>query len=181
MFKRLVKYKGSNIFERGVWVGKHPFNDNHIVLTPNGAYESRTIRRLSTAENFSGVDIFTAKGLPWSYSPQRILMKHAGQAQKYRQPTLEVEASEEEMKEIANAVASGVVTPAPGLQGQPMTPAMIGNAAPATPATRREDVQESPKNVLYKLRGPLRSKTRNMRPKEQTRQFLQGGHKTRGH
>ena len=68
MFKRLVKYKGSNIFERGVWVGKHPFNDNHIVLTPNGAYESRTIRRLSTAENFSGVDIFTAKGLPWSYS-----------------------------------------------------------------------------------------------------------------
>ena len=75
MFKRLVKYKGSNILERGVWVGKHPFNDNHIVLTSNGAYESRTIRRLSTAENFSGVDIFTAKGLPWSYSRQGILMK----------------------------------------------------------------------------------------------------------
>ena len=105
---------------------------------------------MSTAENFSGVDIFTAKGLPWSYSPQGILMKHAGQAQKYRQPTLEVEASEEEMKEIANAVASGVVTPAPGLQGQPMTPAVINNAAPATPATRRDEVQESPKNVQIK-------------------------------
>ena len=47
-------------------------------------------------------------------------MKHAGQAQRYRQPTLEMEASEEELTAIAQDVATGVVTPAPGCQ--PMTP-----------------------------------------------------------
>ena len=42
-------------------------------------------------------------------------MKHAGQAERYRQPTIEMEASEEELKEIAQEVATGVVTPVPGL------------------------------------------------------------------
>ena len=41
-----------------------------------------------------------AKGFPWSYFAQGVLMKHAGQAQRYRQPTLEMDADEEELKEI---------------------------------------------------------------------------------
>ena len=133
LFKRLVKYKASDTFERGIWVGKNCWNDQHVILTPEGAFESRTIRRCAPEESFRATDMVVAKGLPWSYSPQGILMRHGGQAQRYRQPTLEAEATEEELKAISEAIAAGVVTPAPGLHGQPKTPAMaIG--APSTPA-----------------------------------------------
>ena len=44
-------------------------------------------------------------------------------------------ATEEEMKAITDAVAAGVVTPAPGLKPQPVTPGMpTTSAAPQTPA-----------------------------------------------
>ena len=133
MFKRIVQYKGSGTFERGIWAGKHPWTDCHIILTENGAFESRTIRRLAPEDSFKSVDILCARGLPWSYSPQGILMRHAGQAQKYRMPTLETDATEEDMKQIATDVAAGVVTPAPGLRAQPTTPG-IAIPAPSTPA-----------------------------------------------
>ena len=97
MFKRSIRNKGSAGFEKGIWATEHPWNDNHVVLSTTGAYEARAIRRLSPEESFSGPEIFTAKGLPWSYSAQGILMKHAGQAQRYRQPTIEMEASEPAM------------------------------------------------------------------------------------
>ena len=74
-----------------------------------------------------------AKGPPGSYSPQVILMRHGGQAQRYRQPTLEAESTEEELKAISEAIAAGVVTPAPGLHGQPKTPAIGATGAPTTP------------------------------------------------
>lgn len=142
MFRRLVKYKGSNTFERGRCLG----------WKATGAYESRatgdcrqqrTSMVLMSSLQRSSLELL-------SYSPQGILMRHAGQAQKYRRPTLEMEASEEETKEIANAGATGVVTPAPALQGQPMTPAVVGTAAPVTPAPKRDEVQESPKNAQMK-------------------------------
>ena len=138
MFKRMTKYKASDTFERGVWVGKHSWNDTHIILTPEGAFEARTIRRLPVEESFIGTDMIIAKGLPWAYSPQGIMMKHGGSAQRYRQPTLENEATEEEMKMITEAVAAGVVTPAPGLKPQPTTPCLPPVTAPMTPAIGRE-------------------------------------------
>ena len=67
--KKMVKYKGNNVFERGIWAGKR--NDSHVVLTPDGAFEARTIRRLAAGENFIATDMVIAKGRPWSYSPQR--------------------------------------------------------------------------------------------------------------
>ena len=137
MFKRLTKYKASDTFETGIWVGKHSWNDNHIILTPEGAFEARTIRRLAVEDSFKATDMIIAKGLPWSYSPQGIMMKHGGSAQRYRQPKLENEATEEEMKAITEAVAAGVVTPAPGLKPQPTTPG-FPVPAPTTPAIGRE-------------------------------------------
>ena len=63
-------------------------------------------------------------------------MKHAGQAQRHRQPTLEMEASEEELTAIAQDVATGVVTPAPGCQ--PMTPGItLTMGGPSTAAAPR--------------------------------------------
>ena len=55
-------------------------------------------------------------------------MRHGGQAQRYRQPTLETVGPEEELKAVTDAVAAGVVTPAPGSRA-PMTPG-IATAAP---------------------------------------------------
>ena len=129
MFKKLTKYKANDIFERGVWVGKHSWNDHHVVLTAAGAFEARTIRRLAAEQAFIASDLVIVKGLPWAYSPQGSLMKHAGAAQRYRQPTLEAEASEEELKAVRDAVAA----PAPGLRAQPSTPGLAGGA-PVTPA-----------------------------------------------
>ena len=62
LFKKIVKFKGNNIFERGVWAGKHPWNDTHVILTPEGAFESRTIRRLAVGENFIATDIVFFQG-----------------------------------------------------------------------------------------------------------------------
>ena len=134
LFKKMVKYKGNNVFERGIWAGKRPWNDSHVILTPDGAFEARAIRRLAAGENFIATDMAIAKGLPWSYSPQGILMRHAGDTQRTRIPSLEVEAEENEMKEIAADVASGLIGPTPGLRTPaPRTPG-VGQAAPGTPA-----------------------------------------------
>lgn len=68
MYKDVTALKGEAVYKRGVWVGKSFWSDSHIVLTPKGA-----IRRLTT--QFSADDLVMAKGLPWSFSPQGILMK----------------------------------------------------------------------------------------------------------
>ena len=101
----MIQYIGSTAFEKGIWVGKNPWNDNHIVISPDGAHEARTIRRLAPEESFNGFEMVVAKGFPWAYSPQGILMKHAGQTARDRQPTLEGEASEEDLKAIADSIA----------------------------------------------------------------------------
>ena len=36
MFKRSIRNKGSAGFEKGIWVTKHPWNDNHVVLSTTG-------------------------------------------------------------------------------------------------------------------------------------------------
>lgn len=64
VFKKLVQYKGSNTFHRGIWVGKNQWND------AEEAFEARTIRRLAMEESFVATDMVIAKGLPWSYSPK---------------------------------------------------------------------------------------------------------------
>ena len=65
MFRKLTQYKGNNTFHRGIWVGKNQWNDAHVILTPEGAFESRTIRRLAMEESLVATDIVIVKGLPW--------------------------------------------------------------------------------------------------------------------
>ena len=86
-----------------------------MILTPDGAFEARATD-WQLVRHFIAADMAIAKGLPWSYSPQGILMRHAGDTQRTRIPTLEVEAEENEMKEIAADVASGLIGPTPGLR-----------------------------------------------------------------
>lgn len=78
MFKRMVqyRYKAVALSRLGIWAGKHLWTDCHVLLTENGAFEARTIRRLAPEDSFKNAEILFAKGLPWRYSPQGILKKH---------------------------------------------------------------------------------------------------------
>ena len=126
LFKKIIKFKGNNFFERGVWAGK-------LILTPDGAFEARTIRRLATGENFIATDIVIAKGLPWSYSPQGILMRHAGQTQRTRQPALEMGADDNEMRQIATG----------GIRDTSTEDTWIGSGSPRNTHLRSlEDAEE---------------------------------------
>ena len=132
MHKRVVRNKGSDGFIGGIWCGKHVWNDVRVVLTPEGAYEARTIRRLAAEQSFKALEMVVAKGLPWNFSPQGILMKRIVGRQQ-RNPTVEADINPDELEEMSKTVAAGLVTPAPGLAAQPKTPARAF-AAPMTPA-----------------------------------------------
>lgn len=151
------------MFAQGISCGKHSFNDCHIVLMPEGACEARTIRRLAPEQAFNGPAMIPCRGLPWAYSPQGILVKHGGQAQKYRQPTLEAEI-QPELETIAQTVAAGLVTPAPGLHGASQG---IGDAAPTTPALlhllRRGDMRRLRRETA---RGRIRQVTKEVSREE---------------
>ena len=112
-----------------------------------------------------------AKGLPWNYPPQGILMKRViGSPQ--RNPTIEAEINPDELEEMSKTVAAGLVTPAPGLTAQPKTPAMQ-LAAPEKPAiqtnagqkrsaegaqeeepeAKKHDLETSPRRLAMKREG----------------------------
>ncbi|CAJ1423224.1 unnamed protein product [Effrenium voratum] len=76
MYRHLTAFKGEPRFGRGIWVGKSPWTDCHIVLTPGGAVESRTVKRIP--DQFIGTDLVIVKGLPWNYSVCGVLMKKTG-------------------------------------------------------------------------------------------------------
>ena len=48
MYKDVTALKGEAVYKRGVWVGKSFWSHSNVVLTPEGAVESRSIRRLTT-------------------------------------------------------------------------------------------------------------------------------------
>ena len=60
LFKSMTPWKGDDVFHSGVWVGKSHWNDNHILMTPNGVVEARSIRRL--IDQFNSFSIHFAKG-----------------------------------------------------------------------------------------------------------------------
>ena len=110
MYKDITSLKGEPVYKRGVWVGRSTWSDSHIVLTPKKAVEARSIRRLP--QQFHAEDMVAARGLPWNYSAQGILMKHRSTMR----PAMEIEdvAEDEEerrAKQAGRAVAMGLITP----------------------------------------------------------------------
>ena len=105
-YKDVTALKGEAVYKRGVLVGKSFWSDSHIVLTPKGAVESRRIRRLTT--QFSADDLVVAKGLPWSFSPQGILMKMKAPTTRRAEGIEEAEDNIEEKARQAGAAVSVV-------------------------------------------------------------------------
>ena len=138
MYKDITSLKGEPVYKRGVWVGRSTWSDSHIVLTPKKAVEARSIRRLP--QQFHAEDMVAARGLPWNYSAQGILMKHRSTMMR---PAMEIEdvAEDEEerrAKQAGRAVAMGLITPmasgavTPGLAA-PQTPRMMLSSMPDNP------------------------------------------------
>ena len=133
LYKALSPWKGDAVFKRGVWVGKSTWSDCHVILTPSGAVEARSIRRLP--EQFNSVDIHFARGLPWAYTGMGVLMKHGGHRRR-REAVPVMDATEEEVMGMTKQIAMGLATPmlagggfvtpgAPRTQAAPMTPGRL--------------------------------------------------------
>ena len=61
------KHKGDVQWRKGLWVGLNEKSGAHILLTPDGALESRSVRRLPKEQQWSAEAVVAAKGLPWDY------------------------------------------------------------------------------------------------------------------
>ena len=125
MYKDITALKGEPVYKRGVWAGRSTWSDSHIVLTPKGAVEARSIRRLP--QQFHAEDMVAARGLPWNYSTRGIRMKHRSTMMR---PAIEIEEVDEDeenkrARQAGQAVAMGLKA-----QGGATTP---GIPAPETP------------------------------------------------
>ena len=67
IFHKASKHRGDLQWLRGVYLGVHERNGAHILGTPDGVYESRSIRRLPAEEQWNAEMVLGMKGLPWSY------------------------------------------------------------------------------------------------------------------
>ncbi|CAE7337252.1 unnamed protein product [Symbiodinium sp. CCMP2592] len=59
------KFKGDLQWQKGVFAGVNERRGTYVLLTPDGAKESRSLRRLPREDAYPADFILTAKGLPW--------------------------------------------------------------------------------------------------------------------
>jgi len=59
------KFKGDTAWQKGIWVGKTDHNDEHEMLTPEGRFTARTVRRLAAGKRHDKELFEKVKGLPW--------------------------------------------------------------------------------------------------------------------
>ena len=50
----------------GIWVGKAPMTDEHIILTENGVQKARSLHRVPPEDWFVISELKKVRGLPWS-------------------------------------------------------------------------------------------------------------------
>ena len=49
----------------GIWVGKAPMTDEHIILTESGVQKARSFHRVPPEERFVISELKKVRGLPW--------------------------------------------------------------------------------------------------------------------
>ena len=143
LYKSSSPYKGDDIFKRGVWAGKSHWSETHVVLTPEGAVEARSIRRVP--EQFNSFDVHFARGLPWAYTGLGFLMKHGGARRRQAVPAEEI--GDEELSRMTKQIANGMVTPGyfrgeetPGLNFGTVTPKYLAIPQTPVPMLERRDM-----------------------------------------
>ena len=172
MYKNMTAFKGEPLFAKGTWVGKSSWTDC-IVLTPEGAVESRSVRRLP--EQFS-FDMLLGKGLPWWYSTG-VLTKRVGrhripgevehaeeelqQLQQHEETLEEKRRSERIAREAGVAVALGLATP--GLAGGATTPGLSGLVTPRVSKRKHEDEEKREASEAAMASSPVSTAPRVLR------------------
>ena len=116
IFHKPSKYKGDVQWRRGIWVGVNERNGAHVLLTNEGAFESRSIRRLQGEEQWSAEAVLQAQGLPWDYKGK--LKRKKALYTSARVPLLPDNATLEELARAAGkAAAETIVAATPNLRG----------------------------------------------------------------
>ena len=115
IFHKPSKYKGDVQWHRGIWVGVNERNGAHVLLTNEGAFESRSIRRLPGEEQWSAEAVLQAQGLPWDYKGK--LKRKKALCASARAPLLPDNATLEELARAAGkAAAETIVAATPNLR-----------------------------------------------------------------
>ena len=145
LFHRASKHKGELQWLRGVWVGLNERNGAHILGTPEGVCESRSIRRLPQEQQYSAEAVLGMKGFPWSYlgTAKRRRALYPGGS---RVPLLPDSASLEELARAAGRAAAAEIaagTPNVAQQGDeaasdPSSSTSSSTSASPTSATTRQ-------------------------------------------
>ena len=113
------RYKGDLQWRKGVWVGINERNQAHVLLTPDGAVESRSIRRLPSENQWCAEAVVGARGLPWSYGGSAKRKRPIYTSQ--RIPLLPDTASLEEIAKAAGRAAAETIA-----AGTPVAPQAAG-------------------------------------------------------
>ena len=92
-------------WQKGVWAGKSSQSDSHILLTEQGAFESRVVRRIPDESRWNQDEIVKVRALPWDYTGLKMRMK---QQKKPRPSVTPAVLSEREALEIAKEAAAAL-------------------------------------------------------------------------
>ena len=96
--------------------GVHERNGAHILGTPDGVYESRSIRRLPSEEQWNAEMVLGMKGLPWSYMGTGRRKRPLYTAAAGRVPILPDTATLEQLARAAGQAAAETIAAAtPGM------------------------------------------------------------------
>ncbi|CAE6969495.1 RE2, partial [Symbiodinium sp. CCMP2456] len=117
LFHRASKHRGELQWLRGVWLGLNERNGAHILGTPEGVTESRSIRRLPREQQWCAASVLGMQGYPWDYmgkAKRRRALYPGGGA--HRVPLLPDNATLEELAKAAGRAAAAEIaanTPVP--------------------------------------------------------------------
>ena len=98
-------------WQKGVWAGKSSQSDSHILLTEQGAFESRVVRRIPDESRWNQDEIVKVRALPWDYTGLKMRMK---QQKKPRPSVTPAVLSEREALEIAKEAAAALAAATAG-------------------------------------------------------------------
>ena len=180
IFHKASKHRGDLQWLRGVYLGVHERNGAHILGTPDGVYESRSIRRLPSEEQWNAEMVLGMKGLPWSYMGTGRRKRPLYTAAAGRVPILPDTATLEQLARAAGqATAETIAAATPGMHPEagegaasnndeaasdPTSPSSSsttsGQGEQQPPATRPQQESQEPLQPHGSLDGSQRQRRR---------------------
>ncbi|OLP86509.1 Copia protein [Symbiodinium microadriaticum] len=165
IFHKASKHRGDLQWHRGVYLGVHERNGAHILGTPDGVYESRSIRRLPGEEQWNAEMVLGMKGLPWSYMGTGRRKRPLYTAASGRVPILPDTATLEQLARAAGQAAAETIAAAtPGMHPEGGEGGRSNNdeaasdpSSPSSSSTTSGQGQQQPTRPQQESQEPLQS------------------------